>query len=79
MMLTKSVDIHEAQKQLVELLSSIAAGTEIILTQDNTPVARLTSLPHANAPRMAGLHAGAFWVSDDFDEPLPDSVWVGNA
>ena len=29
------------------------------------------------AHRIAGLHAGQTWVSDDFDAPLPDSFWLG--
>ncbi len=28
--------------------------------------------------RIPGLDAGTTWVSDDFDEPLPDSFWFGN-
>lgn len=27
--------------------------------------------------RKPGLHQGAFVMSDDFDEPLPDSFWLG--
>jgi len=27
--------------------------------------------------RQAGLGKGTFWMSDDFDEPLPDSFWLG--
>jgi hypothetical protein len=27
-------------------------------------------------PRVAGLHPGAIWTSDDFDEPLPDDFWT---
>jgi hypothetical protein len=30
------------------------------------------------AERKPGLHPGAFVVHDDFDEPLPDSFWLGN-
>lgn len=29
------------------------------------------------ARRIAGLHAGMTWVSDDSDAPLPDSFWLG--
>jgi hypothetical protein len=29
--------------------------------------------------RIPGLHPGAFVVSDDFDDPLPDSFWLGEA
>jgi hypothetical protein len=25
----------------------------------------------------AGLHLGAIWTSDDFDEPLSDGFWLG--
>jgi len=28
--------------------------------------------------RVPGLDAGTTWVSDDFDEPLPDSFWFGD-
>ena len=28
-------------------------------------------------PRIAGLHAGAWEVGPEFDEPLPDEFWLG--
>jgi len=28
--------------------------------------------------RIPGLDAGTIWVSDDFNEPLPDSFWFGD-
>ena len=30
-----------------------------------------------NQPRILGLHPGAMWTSDDFDDPLPDEFWLG--
>ncbi len=27
--------------------------------------------------RIPGLHAGMIWISDDFDDPLPDEFWLG--
>jgi Protein of unknown function (DUF2281) len=27
-------------------------------------------------PRVFGLHAGQVWMSDDFDDPLPEGNWV---
>lgn len=27
--------------------------------------------------RISGLDADSTWVSDDFDDPLPDSFWFG--
>lgn len=29
--------------------------------------------------RVAELHAGTAWVSDDFDDPLPDEFWLGES
>lgn len=28
-------------------------------------------------PRLLGLHTGQVWISEDFDEPLPDEFWLG--
>lgn len=28
--------------------------------------------------RIAGLHEGQIWMSDDFNEPLPDEFWLGD-
>lgn len=78
-MLTKSIDLHEAQERFMELVAQLTAGTEIILTQGNIAIARLVPIASASQPRLAGLHPGAIWASDDFDEPLPETFWVGDA
>lgn len=78
-MLTRTVDLEEAQMNLKELLSLALAGTEIILTEGSTPLARLVPIVPPNEPRTAELHPGAIWISDDFDEPLPEEFWTGNA
>ena len=28
-------------------------------------------------PRIPGLHAGLYWIAEDFDAPLPESFWLG--
>jgi hypothetical protein len=33
--------------------------------------------PEDDKPRIAGLHEGNWWISDDFDDELPDSFWLG--
>jgi hypothetical protein len=33
--------------------------------------------PSATGPRVLGLHRGQVSMSDDFDEPLPESFWLG--
>jgi antitoxin (DNA-binding transcriptional repressor) of toxin-antitoxin stability system len=70
---TKTIDIQDAN--LEELLALVREGTEIILAEGNTPLARLIPVKK----RILGLHAhlGKAWTSDDFDEPLPDEFWLG--
>jgi antitoxin (DNA-binding transcriptional repressor) of toxin-antitoxin stability system len=75
-MLTKTVDIQNTQASLQELLSLVREGTEIVLTEGTTPLARLMPIGVASAQRVAGLHAGAVWTSEDFDEPLPEEFWT---
>jgi antitoxin (DNA-binding transcriptional repressor) of toxin-antitoxin stability system len=76
-MLTRTIDLGDAQADLRELISLVLEGTEIILTEDSTPLARLVPID-AKTPRQVGLHAGAIQISDDFDEPLPEEFWVGD-
>ncbi len=76
---TKTVEVKQTQKYLKELLSLVVKGSEVILTQGNTPIARLVPIvPSPITPRVAGLHLGAIWMSDDFDESLSDDFWLGN-
>jgi antitoxin (DNA-binding transcriptional repressor) of toxin-antitoxin stability system len=74
-MMTKTVDVRDAQ--LPELLSLALAGNEVILTEDDKPVARLIPVPSSGQTRVAGLNRGAVWMSEDFDEPLSDEFWTG--
>ena len=71
-MSNKTVDVGAEQGTLKELLSLVAAGAEIVLTEGGTPVARLVPV----SPRIAGLHSGVATTSDDFDAPLPDGFWT---
>lgn len=69
-MLTQTVDVGEVESKFTELLQLINKGTEVILTKKNVPVARLVPIEPVKKHRIPGLHAGAIWTSDDFDDPL---------
>jgi len=77
MMLTKTVDINKVQTQWTKLLSLVKTGTEIIFMEGSTFIARLVPVSSSSLPRLPGLHAGAIWTSDDFDQPLPNEFWTG--
>jgi antitoxin (DNA-binding transcriptional repressor) of toxin-antitoxin stability system len=76
---TKVLDVREAQTQLAELLTLVKTGSEVMISENSTIVARLAPVKVPVSPRRPGLHAGAIWVSDDFDAPLPDALWAGEA
>jgi antitoxin (DNA-binding transcriptional repressor) of toxin-antitoxin stability system len=73
-MLIKTVDIKEAQ--WTKLLSLVKTGTEIILMEGSTFIARLVPVSSSTSSRLPNLHTGAIWTSDDFDQPLPDEFWM---
>ncbi len=75
----KIVEISVAQMSVQELLNLVDEGTEILLTDGKNPVARLVPISQQNVPRIAGLHQGEIWTSNDFDEPLPEEFWTTGA
>jgi len=75
---TKTIDMHEAQMSLNELVSLVSEGIEVIFTEDSKPIARMLPIMEPITSRIAGLHTGAIWTSDDFDEPLPEEFWTGS-
>ncbi len=75
--MTKTVDIRDAQAQLPELLSLALKGDEVVFFEGDKPVARLIPFDQKGQSRVPDLHKGEIWMSDDFDEPLPDEFWLG--
>ena len=72
-------NVHEAKTHLSELLERAAAGEEIVIARANKPVARLVAIAPRPKKRIAGLNAGGvYWISPDFDKPLPDGFWDGD-
>lgn len=76
--MTKTVSLNEAQTQLQGLLALARNGDEVIIEENGEPSARIVPI-QKNEPkkRVLGLREGQVWTSDDFDEELPDSFWLG--
>ena len=74
-MLIKTVDVKKGLPELKGLLSLVASGTEVVFAEGDTPIARMVPI----TKRVAGLHTGSIWTSEDFDEPLPDEYWTGSS
>lgn len=75
--MSKIVDISEANTQLDQLLALAIEGTEVIIVKNEQPLVRLVPALTSAKRRVAGLNKGEIWVSEDFDAPLPDEFWTG--
>ena len=71
-MQSEVIDINDAQTHFEDLLRRVIGGLHVILSENEKPVAHLWPA----TTRLAGLHAGAVWTSEDFDSPLTEESWV---
>ena len=72
--------IDEAQARLQEILDEGAKGEEIEITNGDGTTYRVAVTARSsaqNGERIPDLHPGSFTMSDDFNEELPDSFWLG--
>jgi antitoxin (DNA-binding transcriptional repressor) of toxin-antitoxin stability system len=67
------VTIEEAQSRLPELIAGLGIGDEMVITQNNQPVARLVA-DHSQLvqPRVPGNCRGMITLGVDDDEHLQD-------
>ncbi len=68
-----TVTIQEAQAQLADLIHQLKPGDELVITENNEPVAKLVRIEQKKEwPCKAGSAKGKLWMAPDFDEPLED-------
>lgn len=76
-MSTKIIDINKNQTNIQELLSLLQdKNTEIVIMENNIPLARLTSISSSDS-RIPDLYPNSITITDDFDQPLSDEFWLG--
>lgn len=72
--MAKQVNVYEAKTRLSQLIDEAASGEEIVIARAGRPVARLVPLEPRREPRKPGGLEGKIWMSDDFDDPLPEEI-----
>jgi prevent-host-death family protein len=70
----KIVNIYDAKTQLSRLLREVAAGEDVVIAKDGTPLARLVPFEADEGERELGFAKGRIVISEDFDAPLPDEL-----
>ena len=71
--MSATVTLEEAQAHLAELVSRLAPGQEIVITENNQPVATLTGQPaRTHQPRRPGSAKGKLIIVADDEEHMED-------
>ena len=65
-----TVSVAEAQARLPELLEQVAAGQEIVITRDDTPLAQLAPIRRDKPRPQFGSCKGMLTIVSDDDEHL---------
>jgi len=68
-----TMSIEEVQATLPEIISQLGPGEEVLITQDNQPVAKLISQSRAaRQPRRPGSAKGILTIVSEDEEHLED-------
>jgi antitoxin (DNA-binding transcriptional repressor) of toxin-antitoxin stability system len=68
-----TVTMKEAQAKLPELIHTLLQGEELLITEDDLPIATLTRSPRTSWPCQPGSAKDKeHWMAEDFDAPLED-------
>ena len=69
--MSHTLSVDEAAANLTELVRNMRPGDEIVLTQDDRPIARIVPSPTARE-RRPGRGKGMLVIINDDDEHLDD-------
>jgi antitoxin (DNA-binding transcriptional repressor) of toxin-antitoxin stability system len=68
-----TVSIEDAQDKLPELIHQLKPGDEVVITENDQPVARLVAASTDVPKRKLGTLKGTvLYMAPDFDAPLDD-------
>lgn len=67
------ISVRDAEARLSELIRKLKPGDEVLITEDDRPVARLIPAAPARAERRLGTLKGTVaYMAPDFDAPLDE-------
>ena len=76
--MTKTISVNDVSVQTVIALTR--NGDEVVLEENGKSLVKVTPIekPKELKQRIAGLGKGTVWMSDDFDDELPDEFWLAD-
>jgi len=67
----RNANIHEAKTHLSQLIESVLAGEDVIISRAGKPLVRLVPYEVPSKPRQPGAWEGQIIMASDFDEESP--------
>lgn len=69
--MSATITIEEAQATLKELIDKLAPGEEVIITDNQQPVAKLVAARPAER-KLGTMRGTVRYMAPDFDDPMDD-------
>ena len=66
------VNLEQVKTQIPLLIREAINGEEVVIIENNEPIARLVSFRQTKPKPQFGSAKGLITISNDFDEPLED-------
>ena len=70
--MSATITLEEAQAHLAELISKLAPGEEVVITENQQPVARLLPVKNKAQRKLGTMRGSIKYIAPDFDAPLDD-------
>jgi antitoxin (DNA-binding transcriptional repressor) of toxin-antitoxin stability system len=70
--MSATVTLEEAQAKLRELIAQLSPGAELIITENQQPVAKLVAAVQPSERSLGTLRGTVSYMAPDFDAPLED-------
>ncbi|MDQ3635509.1 MAG: toxin-antitoxin (TA) system antitoxin [Acidobacteriota bacterium] len=74
--MTKILNINE-KISIQTVIALTKNGDEVVIEDNGEPLVKVIPIKKLSQQkvRVAGLGKGTMWMSDDFEEELPDEFW----
>ncbi len=70
--MSATITVEEAQATLKELIGKLAPGEEVVITDNQQPVAKLVATAKPTERKLGTLKGTVLYMAPDFDAPLED-------
>ena len=74
--MTKTINIGEVNNSVQTLIALTKNGDEIVLEENGEAIIKISPVAkREKKERVLGLGKGDYYMSEDFDDELPDEFW----